>query len=44
MQRREFIALIGGATAWLAVVVLLLIGVGGYALVRHIRVTQTELK
>jgi uncharacterized protein HemX len=44
MQRRTSIALIGGSAAWLAVAVLLLIGVGGYALVRHIRVTQIELK
>src|SRR5262249_15638100 len=44
MQRRKFIALIGGSAACLAVAVLLLIGVGGYAWVRHIRVTKTELK
>src|SRR5262249_37986163 len=49
MQRREFIALIGGKDAWLAVALLLLIGlllvgVGSYALVRHNRATQTELK
>src|SRR5262245_32011779 len=49
MQRREFIAFIGGADAWLAVALLLLIGlllvgVGSYALVRYTRVQQTELK
>ena len=44
MQRREFIALIGGAAAWLAVAVLLLIGVAGFAFVRHMRVQRAELK